>query len=103
MIVYTKEMDCRSKFISAYFGDEKAKDCGICDNCLRKKATNLSPEEFEKISVLISNQLSQKKLTASELINEIKSFKKEKAWKVIEFLQAEKKIESDDQGLLRMK
>jgi ATP-dependent DNA helicase RecQ len=103
MINYTKELNCRSHFISTYFGDRDAKECGICDNCLRKKATDLSAEEFEKISVIISNQLSQKQLTASELINEIRNIKKEKAWKVIEFLQAENKIEADSKGLLRMK
>jgi ATP-dependent DNA helicase RecQ len=103
IISYTKEINCRSHFISIYFGDKEAKDCGICDNCLRKKATNLSAEEFEKISVIISNQLSQKQLTASELINEIKSIKKEKAWRVIEFLQSENKIEPDEKGLLRLK
>jgi ATP-dependent DNA helicase RecQ len=103
IISYTKEINCRSHFISIYFGDTDAKDCGICDSCLRKKETNLSPEEFEKISVIISNQLSQKQLTASELISEMKSIKKEKAWKVIEFLQSENKIEPDDKGLLRLK
>ena len=103
MISYTKENNCRSQFISIYFGDEDAKDCGVCDNCLRKKATTLSTEEFEKISLFISNQLSQKQLTAPELIDELKTVKKEKAWKVIEFLQAEKKIEADSRGLLKLK
>jgi len=103
MIRYVQQNDCRSRFISLYFGDQAAQDCGICDNCLRKKATRLSAEEFEKISVIIFNHLSQKQLTASELINEIKSIRKEKAWKAIEFLQAEKKIEADSKGLLRLR
>jgi ATP-dependent DNA helicase RecQ len=103
MIGYTKEINCRSRFISIYFGDEKAKDCGICDNCLRKKSSDLSTAEFEKISVLISNRLSQKQLTAPQLIDEIKNIKKEKAWRVIEFLQSENKIEADEKGLLRLK
>lgn len=103
IINYAKEDGCRSRFISVYFGDEQAKDCGVCDNCLRKKATELSTEEFERISTIISSQLSQKQLTAPELINEIKLIKKEKAWKVIEFLQAEKKIEADSRGVLRLK
>jgi ATP-dependent DNA helicase RecQ len=103
MINYTKETNCRSHFISVYFGDKEAKHCGICDNCLRKKVTDLSAEEFEKISLIISNQLSQKQLTASELIDEIKSIKKEKAWKVIQFLQSENKITADDKGLLSLK
>jgi ATP-dependent DNA helicase RecQ len=28
---------CRSKFIGNYFDDDKIPDCGICDNCLKKK------------------------------------------------------------------
>jgi superfamily II DNA helicase RecQ len=103
IVNYTRESNCRSRFISVYFGDEQAKDCGICDSCLRRKATELSAEEFDKISVIISNRLSHKQLTASELIREIKTIKKEKAWKVIEFLQAEKKIEADSRGVLRLK
>ena len=102
MTTYAKENNCRSRFISIYFGEQGARDCGICDNCLRKKATNLSAEEFEKISVVISNQLSQKQLTASELIDELKPVKKEKAWKVIEFMQAERKIEVDSKGVLKL-
>lgn len=102
MIGYTKENDCRSRFISNYFSDYEAKDCGICDNCLRKKASTLSTEEFEKISSLISQQLSQKQLTIPELLTEMKTVKKEKAWKVIEFLQAEKKLHADEKGLLRL-
>jgi len=78
-------------------------NCGICDNCLRKKATNLSTEEFEKISGFISQQLSKRQLTASALVDELKTIKKEKAWKVLEFLQSEKKIEADGKGFLKLK
>jgi len=28
--------ECRSRFMANYFGDKEAKDCGICDNCLRR-------------------------------------------------------------------
>ncbi len=103
MIAYIRQANCRSHFISMYFGDEYSKDCAVCDNCLRKKDTTLSPEEFEKISALISQQLSQKQLTAPDLLNEIKHIKKEKAWKVLEFLQSEEKIEADSKGLLSLK
>lgn len=103
MVAYTKEMNCRSRFISNYFGDVSAKDCGICDNCLRKKATELSAEEFETISGLISQQLLQKQLTAPELLDQIRTIKKEKAWKVIEFMQTEDRITADSKGVLRLK
>ena len=28
--------ECRSRYMANYFGDKDAKDCGICDNCLRR-------------------------------------------------------------------
>jgi ATP-dependent DNA helicase RecQ len=103
MVAYAKGEGCRAAFVNSYFGDDKTGECGICDNCLERKATELSADEFEKIAGMISNQLAQKQQTAADLITEIKTFQKEKAWKVIEFLQAEKKIEADSKGLLRLK
>jgi ATP-dependent DNA helicase RecQ len=102
IIEYAKGDGCRAGFINSYFGDDRTGDCGICDNCLNKKATQLSADEFEWISGIISNQLSQKQQTAADLINEIKAIKKEKAWKVIEFLQSENKIVADSKGVLRL-
>jgi ATP-dependent DNA helicase RecQ len=103
MVAYAKAEGCRAAFVNSYFGDDKTGECGICDNCLKRKARELSADEFEKIAGLISNQLAQKQQTAADLITQIKTFQKEKAWKVIEFLQAEKKIEADSKGLLRLK
>ena len=31
---------CRSSYIGKYFGDDAMQDCGICDNCLKKKEQN---------------------------------------------------------------
>lgn len=103
MIGYVKESHCRSGFISIYFGDTNAKDCGICDHCLRKKTLKLSAEEFQNIVSVISQHLSQKQLTAPQLLNEIKNITKEKVWKVIEFMQAEDKIKVNERGLLSLK
>jgi ATP-dependent DNA helicase RecQ len=30
--------ECRSRYISNYFGDKAIEDCGICDNCLRRRS-----------------------------------------------------------------
>ena len=103
MIEYVETPACRSQFISLYFGDEKAIDCGVCDNCVKRKNSTLSAEEFDKISSIILEQLSIHELTIQELLEKLSSIKKEKAWKVIEFLQAEKKIEPDGKGLLKLK
>ena len=46
---------CRSRFIGNYFGDNEIKDCGVCDNCLKKKSIKISEEEFIIIKERILN------------------------------------------------
>jgi ATP-dependent DNA helicase RecQ len=100
MIAYAQTSVCRSKTISIYFGDEKARDCEVCDNCLKKKKTSLSPGEMESIAALIMENLSAHALKAEELLQMLNGIPKEKAWRVIDFLQAEKKISSNEKGML---
>ena len=42
-------------------------------------------------------------MPSKELLDRLGSFKKEKAWMVIEFLQAEDKLEVDKAGWVRLK
>ncbi|MBD0332022.1 MAG: RecQ family ATP-dependent DNA helicase [Chitinophagaceae bacterium] len=99
IINYTKTNTCRSSFIGKYFGDNTTESCGICDNCLAAKPLNISAEEFEKINSTIQKALSEP-LSASQLINSITGVPKEKARRVIDFLQAEKKLLVNQRGEL---
>ena len=91
---------CRSRFIAAYFGDEAVPDCGICDNCLKKKETPLSKEEFDAIHQRVISVLQKGPLPVKELMNKLETASKEKAWQVIEFLQAENKITVSGEGMV---
>ncbi len=95
--------ECRSRIIGAYFGDANIKSCGICDNCLKQKATPLTKEEFETLRHRIINMVKYESLPAKDLLLKLNGIKKEKAWKVIEFLQAENKIVMDGSGLVKLK
>jgi ATP-dependent DNA helicase RecQ len=104
IIGYVNEEDrCRSQIIAAYFGDEAVKACGICDNCLRRKTVVLDKEEFEKIHARILDIAGAVPVSINELLLKLKDIKKEKAWKVVEVLQAENKIAIGRNGLLRVK
>lgn len=96
------DSQCRSRIIGSYFGDEKIKACGICDNCLRQKATVLSKEEFESLHHRIINIVKYEPLHTKDLMLKLNSIKKEKAWKVIEFLQTENKISVDKSGMVSL-
>ncbi|MEO5947003.1 MAG: ATP-dependent DNA helicase RecQ [Chitinophagaceae bacterium] len=94
--------ECRSRIIGTYFGDEKIKACGICDNCLRQKAADISKEEFDTLHHRIINIIKYESLHTKDLLLKLNGVKKEKAWKVIEFLQAENKISVNKTGLVSL-
>jgi ATP-dependent DNA helicase RecQ len=104
IIQYVSELvTCRSKMIGTYFGDNKLHNCKVCDNCLRQKKVHIDEKEFEKISNRIQTVLAPQPLPSKELMDQLGAIKKEKAWKVIEFLQAENKLEVDNAGWVRLK
>lgn len=102
MTAYLQASGCRSQYISRYFGDVAAKECGCCDNCLSRKHRLLTTEEFASIAATIRLHLSQKAQTAEELVAAL-PVTKEKCWKVLQFLQAEQQIAADAKGLLQNK
>jgi len=91
---------CRSQMIATYFNDLDVKACGICDNCINKKSLVISKEEFEDIANYIFDFVDKKNTGIKDLLNSRKSFKKEKMWKVIDYLQAEKKLIVNKEGII---
>jgi ATP-dependent DNA helicase RecQ len=101
MISYIHSVSCRSQFINTYFGDATP-SCGICDNCLKEKATSFSKEEFQKISDQLMNSLERSPADPKVLINQFNGATKEKAWQVLQFLQAENKIGVTKNGWIQL-
>lgn len=101
MLAYTRLQDrCRSSYISAYFGEHGAVDCGICDNCLRHKRTALDDKEFAAILLRIQQHLRPGGIPVKEMLQHLHNIPKEKAWQVLNFLQAEQKIAIDPFGII---
>jgi ATP-dependent DNA helicase RecQ len=104
MVQYVKAgADCRSRTIGNYFGDADIKNCGICDNCLKQKATPLTKEEFDNIHQQIISTLANGSVEIKQLVTKLTGIKKEKVWKVLDFLQAENIIMTDARGKVRLK
>jgi ATP-dependent DNA helicase RecQ len=95
------ERKCRSKYIGEYFGDNNMKPCGVCDNCLQLKTTSLSAEEFNNISQRIFTHLDKQQLEMNVLLQNMTGVKKEKVWKVLDYLQAEGKISVNEKGSIK--
>ncbi|WP_336516196.1 ATP-dependent DNA helicase RecQ [Pollutibacter soli] len=103
MIRYTETQECRAVFVGRYFGDEKIKKCGICDNCINRKKKEMSRSEFEVIENAILTQLAISNLTVKDILKAIPQFKSEKVMEVISLWEAEKKIRVDSLGRIEGK
>jgi ATP-dependent DNA helicase RecQ len=103
IIDYAKEQnECRSKFIAVYFNDFSLNPCGVCDNCLRKKKSAISTEEFEKIRAGIQKAISSKPASANQLFEQLSGHKKNSIREILDFLQLQNKITINSEGLIRM-
>ena len=99
MMTYVKKtLVCRSKMIGNYFNDMSIKSCGICDNCINEKNLIISKEEFDKICTEIYRLLDKNSITPKELLLKLEMFKKNKVWKVLNYLQSENKIRLHKNG-----
>ncbi len=102
MFTYVQlENTCRGKYIGRYFGDNTMKNCGQCDNCLRQKKVLLTEQEFERISQRIFDHVPEQGTEIKLLLNNLGGLKKDNVWKVLDYLQAEKKLWVDSGGVIR--
>ncbi len=99
LINYVKSSSCRSQLTGNYFGDAAIKPCGVCDNCLHLKSKPITAQEFYAIEQRILSALEQP-VHSKDVMQHLNGIKKESAWKVIGFLQSEKRIDVDEMGMI---
>lgn len=97
----TTENICRSQMLLRYFGEKNEHNCGQCDVCLSKRATdNLSEESYEEVKRQILDLLSHSPLTPAETADQIKA-EKEDIGQVIRYLLDEGELKMQD-GMLHI-
>lgn len=97
----TTENICRSRMLLRYFGEKNEHNCGQCDICLSKRATdNLSEKSYEEVKRQILDLLSHSPLTPAETADQIKA-EKEDIGQVIRYLLDEGELKMQD-GMLHI-
>ena len=97
----TTENISRSRMLLRYFGEKNEHNCGQCDVCLSKRATdNLSEESYEEVKRQILDLLSHSPLTPAETADQIKA-EKEDIGQVIRYLLDEGELKMQD-GMLHI-
>jgi len=97
MAGYTSTKDCRSRYISSYFGEAKPGACGQCDHCLQARRGPLTDAEFKTISGSILQALAGGPLTVDRLLPVLRT-SRDKAWQVIRYLQDEQQVRVGEAG-----
>jgi ATP-dependent DNA helicase RecQ len=75
--------------------------CGYCDICLQQKSAQLTNNEFTSITVKILDVLKGP-TEIKQLLDQLKGIKKEKVWKVLDYMQNEQKVKVNDKGLIEL-
>ena len=102
MLNYVQTNSCRSTAIASYFGEQDSVACGICDNCVKKGKEKLSPAEFEAIYQKLRIGAQHQSLTPAALFDRFADIHHEHLRKVIDFMQAEKKLIVDKEGIVHI-
>ena len=76
MIAYILTENCRSNFISEYFGDKSNVICGICDRCKSTSHTDASKKMISYLLKKIKIELHSKEMTFDELANQLNAEEK---------------------------
>lgn len=69
MLSYAEnKVDCRSKQLLAYFGEEISKNCGKCDVCLKRQKQTYAQDSLDKLKQIVLTKLTEAR-TLDELID----------------------------------
>lgn len=92
-INYATNAKCRSRQLLAYFGEFDSENCGVCDICLERNKTELTPEEFKKYETKFRLILKEEALPIEHLVDAFAPKRKGQVLKALEYLL--------DEGVLR--
>jgi ATP-dependent DNA helicase RecQ len=92
---------CRSLLISKYFNDNAQDTCGICDNCINAKDKAIERKDFEAITDMVLNAVSNQPLPYAALMKTLISYDTKHVKTVLHYLQSEQKIGINAYGEVR--
>jgi ATP-dependent DNA helicase RecQ len=90
---------CRSSVLVSYFGEQKAKNCGICDICLEKKK---KPDEtFDKYYKKIYDLIQTESFKKDDLLYVVKSGEIDEIISILRWLIDEEYLTENENGILK--
>ena len=102
MVAYADNEDsCRSRVLSEYFGDNEAKDCGICDVCLKKRKRNSALSDEASLRVKITELAAGEGITIRDLVSHFRC-EPQRILDTVRSLHESDVITTDPSGKIRL-
>lgn len=97
VFAYAEHKKCRSQMLLAYFDEDNADKCGICDVCLEEKRQKNLAETADNITDEIAHLLSVDALSIDDLLSALKNGTEKDRIETIRLLLDAGKIKTDGQ------
>lgn len=97
-IRYAETLLCRSIQLLAYFGEQGAAPCGICDVCTGRNSPDVSADQFETLERKISDLLRAEPLHLDEVLQAFAPRHHEAVATVLNYLRSEGRIRTNGEG-----
>ncbi len=94
---YLDSENCRSKTLLHYFDDFESENCGVCDNCLRRKNQSRKQQLDSEIQIQIMNMLSETPKKLTEIIDAMDVGEEQRRIEILRQLIDSKKIKKVDE------
>lgn len=95
VIEYATHQKCRSQQLLAYFGQENASRCGVCDVCAKRNELGLSKYDFDLILQEVKSRVVETPFTIEALVDQI-ALPDDKIIKVVQWLLDNNKLLKDE-------
>lgn len=93
---YAKEQEiCRSQILLSYFGEKNTQPCGQCDVCLKRKETQVTDADFDKISKAILTLIKDEPLSIRQITSKL-SLKENKVLQVVRFMMDNSQVRQSE-------
>ena len=99
-IAYAERPICRSRQLIEYFGEQDTKDCGVCDVCLGRTKTELTPDDYQNYKKKIETLLKNEGYTIEQIVGAFSSVRQNMVIRTIEFMLDEGLLERQNNKIL---
>ena len=93
---------CRSRQLTAYFGETDGEDCGECDVCRSKNRQIMSADKFDEAFDAVYKLLGDAALNIDDITDRLRGYDEDLLKDIIKKMVADQIVESDENGVFSL-